>query len=166
MKKIKFNVVDGIIILAVVVVAVVGILYMKGVFGPSSDTVSAAREVTATYRVEFTGKEQRLTELPKVGDTVNVGVKEKATAKVVDVEINPARKVTYELEKDGAAKWVEVPNQYDISLILESDATETANAITASGVALRVGEEAVVRGKGYSVEGYILSLDTAAKGAN
>lgn len=167
MKKVKFNVVDIIIILAVIAVAVVGVFYMKGLFGGgSSDSSSSAREVTATYQVEFTGKEQRLTELPKVGDSVNVGVKEKAPAKVIDVQINPARKVTYDVRGDGKAQWTEIPNQYDVLLTLESDAVESKSSISASGVVLRVGEEAVVRGKGYSAEGYILNLNTTEKGGD
>lgn len=165
MKKVKFNVVDIIIILAVIAVAVVGVLYAKGLFGGSADSSSAVQNVTAIYQVEFTGKEQGLADLPKAGDRVNVGVKEKAPAKVVDVQVNPARKITYDLSGEGEAQWQEIPNQYDIILTLESDAEESKNAISASGVALRVGEEAVVRGKGYSAEGYILSLDTKAKGA-
>ena len=165
MKKVKFNVVDVIIILAVVAVAAVGIFYMKGLFGGSSDS-SASREVTATYQVEFTGKEKNLTELPQVGDSVTVGVKEKAAAKVTDVQVNPARRVTYDLRGNGTAQWAEIPNQYDILLTLESEATESKNSISASGVDLRVGEEAVVRGKGYSAEGYILSLDTTEQEGN
>ncbi len=166
MRKVKFNVVDVIIILAVVAVAVVGVFYMKGLFGGSSDSSAASREITVTYQVEFTGKEQRLTELPKVGDLVNVGVKEKAAAKVIDVQVNPARKVTYDLSGDGAAQWTEIPNQYDILLTLESEATESKSSISSSGVVLRVGEEAVVRGKGYSAEGYILNLNTTEQGGS
>ena len=164
MKKAKFNAVDAIIIVVLVAGIVFGILFLNGMFGGGTQSAEA-QNVTVEYQVEFTGKDKELVEIPKVGDKVNVGVKEKVEAEVINVDIQPARRLTTTTVGTPSIQWQEIPDEYDMTLTLRSDGTESESAVTAGALELRVGSEAVVRGKGYSIEGYILDLDTAAKEA-
>ena len=82
-----------------------------------------AQNVTVEYQGEFTGKDKELVELPKVGDKVNVGVKEKVEAEVINVSIQPARRITTTTVGTPSIQWQEIPGEYDMTLTLRSDGT-------------------------------------------
>lgn len=154
MKK-KFNSIDLIIILVVVAALAVG-AYM--VFAKKDSGQVGDRNVKATIQVEFMKKEAYLTEIPKIGDHVTIGVKEKMPAKVVKVDVRPAEAVSYDL-LNGSASWQEIPNMYDIYVTMEADAVETSKQININGTPIRVGDSEAVRSMGWAGFGFVTQLD-------
>lgn len=154
MKK-KFNSIDFIIILFVVAALAVG-GYM--LLSKKDSTQVGDRNVKATIQIEFMKKEAYLAEIPKVGDDVTIGVKEKMPAKVVTVDVKPAEAVSYDL-LNGSASWQEIPNMYDIYVTMEADAVETKKQININGSPIRVGDNDAVRSMGWAGFGFVTQLD-------
>lgn len=156
--KPRFNSIDLIIILVVAAIIAVGV-YMVMPKGGSSDSAdSGDKNVKAIIEIEFMKKDEYLTELPKVGDSVTIGVKEKMPAVVTKVEARPAEEVSYDLNV-GSASWQEIPNKYDIYVTMEADAVETKNQININGSPIRIGDSDAVRAKGWAGHGFVTKLD-------
>ena len=153
MKKVRFNLIDTLVVLAILLAIAAGAYYMLG--GRGAEVNSG---VTVRYQIELANKEAYLTELFKTGDRVQVSEKEKIEAVVTDVLVRPARQVSFNMET-GAHEWQEIPGKYDILVTMESSGTETEEQVYASSTPIRVGEEMVVRGKGYAGFGFIVDLD-------
>lgn len=156
--KPRFNSIDLIIILVVAAIIAVGV-YMVMPKGGSSDSAdSGDKNVKAIIEIEFMKKDEYLTELPKVGDSVTIGVKEKMPAVVTKVEARPAEEVSYDLNV-GSASWQEIPNKYDIYITMEADAVETKDRININGSPIRIGDSDAVRAKGWAGHGFVTKLD-------
>lgn len=157
--KPRFNSIDLIIILVVAAVIAAGIYMLAPKKGGSTEGAAAGnRNVKATIQIELMKKEAYLTELPKVGDSVTIGVKEKMPAVVTKVESKPAEEISYDLNV-GTASWQEIPNMYDIYITMEADAVETQKDIEINGSAIRIGDSDAVRSKGWAGHGFITQLE-------
>ncbi len=157
--KPRFNCIDFIIILIVAAVVAVGIYMIMPKGGSSSDGAAVGnRNVKATIEIEFMKKDEFLTELPKVGDNVTIGVKEKMPAVVTKVESRPAEEISYDLSV-GTASWQTIPNKYDIYVTMEADAVETESQININGSPIRIGDNDAVRSKGWAGHGFVTKLD-------
>ena len=152
--KTKFNSIDLIIIIVLVfAVAFGGLFVYKKVAGKDM-----SNNVKVRVQVEFAKKDSYLTELPKVGDSVTIGVKEKMPAKVVKVEYKTAEVLSD--DKDGGKSfWAEVPGKYDIYVTMEADAKDEKNAVTINGSAIRVGDQNAVRSEGWAGFGFVTMVD-------
>ena len=157
MDKPKFNFMDAFIIVLILLIAVAGFLFLNK---PDS-TGNAPQTVTAQYTVELTRCEKvvadAFTEALANGESVMVGEKERFAAKLVDVQVGPAKQLVTNT-KSGAAVLAEDPMYFDIVLTLESQVTESSSAIMAGSTPLRVGEDEVVRSKKSAGLGYIIGL--------
>lgn len=160
MKKAKFNVIDCLIVIGIVL-CLAGGLY---VFTNLKETSSGgANPVKIRYTVEFTRREEAgaklFEEAAQRGDHCFVSEKERADAVLVGAEYTPAKILTNDI-KTGATGWADIPELYDITVTLESDGTETDNTITAgTGTVIKIGDEISVKGKGYAGYGFITSLE-------
>lgn len=155
--KLKFNSIDLIIILLVIAVAAAAVYMLVPRSGKSAE-VSGDKNVKATIQVEFAEKDEYLTKLPKVGDSVTIGVKEKMPATVTKVEFNPAEKTAYDVIGGSASTQV-IPGKYDIYVTMEADAVDTQNQININGSPIRIGDRDAVRSKGWTGYGYVTRLD-------
>ena len=157
MDKPKFNFMDGLIIVLIILVAAAGFLFLNK---PGS-TAGAPQTVTAEYTIELTKCEKvvaaAFSEALSNEETVMVGEKERFEAKLTGVQATPAKKLITD-SSSGAEVLAEDPMYYDIVLTLESQVTESDSAIMAGSTPLRVGEDDVVRGKKSAGLGYITSL--------
>lgn len=159
MTKPRFNFIDALIILFVALCVAVG-----GAFVVSRKENASGNEnaVTCEYKVQFTQAQRSLGELftqaAENGETVWVSEKERAEAALVAVEVTPAKTLTTDSENERilAAK---SPDLCDITVTLRSFGNETDEKITAGSVALHVGEEISVKGKGIAGYGYITELN-------
>lgn len=161
MKKVKFNIIDFLIVLAVICAAFLCVTVLGNLKGIS--TGGGANQVKMRYSVEFTLRDKPILDeflaAKERGDICYVSEKEKVPAKLVDVTYTPARKHTLDLET-GELFFTDIPEKYDITVVLESDGTETENDLLAGGAAvIKVGDETSVKGKGYAGYGFVVSLD-------
>jgi hypothetical protein len=157
MDKPKFNFMDAFIIVMILLVAAAGFLFLNK---PDS-TGNAPQSVTAQYTVELTRCEKvvadAFAEALANSESVMVGEKERFAAQLVDVQVNPAKRLVTD-SKTGTTVLAEDPMYFDILLTLESQVTESNSAIMAGNTPLKVGEDEVVRSKKSAGLGYITSL--------
>ena len=151
----KWNWVDTLLVLLIAAVIIGGGYFLSGqkVFGAEKETK------TITTMVELRQQKKAFTELPKVGDDVMMGEKEKMPAKVTKVEVLPATNVNYDL-LEGTAKNREIPDYYDVRITTEATGTESAGAISVNGGDIRVGADMVLKSKNWAGHGFVLSIDT------
>lgn len=155
--KVRFNAVDLIIVLVIIAVAAVGI-YILMPKGASGSETSGEKNVKAIVQIEFANKDEYLTTLPQVGDSVTIGVKEKMPATVTKVESVPAEKVSYDLVS-GSASIQTIPGKYDVYVTMEADAVDTKDAIKINGSAIRIGDSDAVHSRGWAGHGFVTRLD-------
>lgn len=161
MKKFKFNLIDFIIVLCIVCAGVLAVFVLGNLKGTTGG--GEAETVTLKYSVEFTKKDKTVLDeflaAKERGDSCFVSEKEKAPAVISDVIYTPAKEQTTNL-RTGETGWGDIPELYDVTVVLESPGTHNNKDVIAGGSAvLKVGEEISVKGKGYAGYGFITSLD-------
>ena len=161
MDKPKFNVIDGLIIIAILLIAVVGVFLIRGMAGGSVSGTST--NTNAVFKIELAKAEPILADQFAAAmdsdETVWIGVKERFEGKIQNVEVKPSQKVTTDL-RTGKAVLGSDPTCLDVTITVKAQAVETDSAITASGTAIRVGEEVAIRGKQMAGFGYVVELKT------
>ncbi len=160
-KKLKFNLVDVLIIIGIILAAAMCVYVLSSLKDTGSG--SAADNVKMRYSVEFKKKEKTVVDAFEAaaerGDSCFVSEKEKAAATLKEVIAVPAKKATTNLET-GEALFSDIEDKYDVTVVLESEGTETDKDILADGKApIKVGDEISVKGKGYAGYGFITSLE-------
>ena len=151
----KWNWVDTLLVLLIAAVIIGGGYFLSGqkVFGAEKETK------TITTMVELRQQKKEFTELPKVGDSVLMGEKEKMPAKVTKVEVLPATNVNFDL-LEGTAKNQDIPEYFDIRITTEGVGEESSAAISINGGDIRVGADMVLKSKNWAGHGFVLSVDT------
>lgn len=157
--KAKFNAMDFVIIMAVVlVVAAAGVFFISSTSADTDASRAIGKNVTATIEIEFSNEDEFLTTLPQVGDSVTIGEKEKMPATVVDVRSETARITSYDLTK-GSASTQEIPGKYDVYVTMEADAVDGEDAVTINNSPIRVGDATAVRTQNWASYGYVTRLE-------
>lgn len=151
-KKIKFTVIDALIIL--VVIAAIAIAAVK--FAPS--LFIKTEKSTAEFTVLIAEKEIGLADAMSVGDRVTLSLTEKDGGVIKNIESKPAEKVTFN-SIDGSYKIAQIEDKRDIYVTVEADVDVSDLAVKTGGTEIRVGEEIPVRGKGYATQGYIIAVN-------
>lgn len=163
MEKPKFNLLDGFIILAVVLVIAAAVY----ILGPKETSNNIEPQNTVgIFSIELTKAEKSLADkfiaATDTGESVWIGVKERFEAKLDTIEVSPAKKITTDL-RSGKAVMGEDPTLYDIVVTVTADALDTETAVSFSGTEIRVGDETAVRGKGFAGYGFITNLKTVTE---
>ncbi len=162
MDKPKFNIIDGLITVAIVLIVAVGVFLIKGMGDGNASGMST--NTNAIFKIQLTKAEKILADQFAAAmdndETVWIGVKERFEGKIQDVEVSPSARMTTDM-RTGKAILAEDPTTYDVTITVKAAAVETDSAISASGTAIRVGEEAAIRGKGMAGYGFIVGLETA-----
>ena len=164
MDKPKFNILDGIIILILVMVFAAGI-YILGDTGSNSSNAES-QNTTVEFTIQLTKSQKSLYDkflaAKESGETVWVGVKERFEATISDVVATPAQRIITN-QQTKELTLAEDPTTLDISVTMTASGVETPASISASGTALRVGVEEAIHGKGIAGYGFITSLKTIAQ---
>ncbi len=157
--KAKFNIMDLLIILAVVlVIAAAGYFFISSTAADTDAEKASGQNVKATVEVEFAKEDEFLTELPQVGDSVTIGVKEKMPAVVTDVHYENAKITAFDVVQ-GSASTEEIPGQYDVYVVMEADAVDGKDAVTINNSPIRVGDATAVRTRNWASYGYVTRLE-------
>lgn len=159
-KKVKFNGMD--LFIAVVVLAVIAAAVWFVGTRRSANEAAASSNVEVRMTVELKAKDESYADAIKVGDTVMIGEKEKISATVENVEVQPAKTLGYDI-LGGRVLNSTVEEEYDVYVTTVAYGTETTQSIEIDGIAVRVGQNAAMFGKGWSSTGYITGLETAEK---
>ncbi len=164
MTKAKFNIIDALIVVAVVLIAVVAVWFLGG--NNDTGTANETQNTTAIFKIQLTKAEKTLYDKFLAGlendESVWIGIKERFEGKLTGIELSPASKVGTDLSS-GKAVLLEDPVLYDITLEVTANALETKSEISSSNTPIRVGEETAIRGKGFAGYGFVIDLATCAQ---
>ena len=149
MKK-KWTFVDTLIVILVVVA---GVALVK-VFG----TPKSAGDTKTVDAVVLLAKEDKeVADAISKGDAITISLTEKDTGTLKDIEVKDAETLVYN-SIDGKYVIEPVEGKVDIYATVELDVKENDYAFTSGSTVLKVGEKLPFRGKGYALEGYIISI--------
>lgn len=152
MNKVKFTVIDAIIIIALLAVIVVGVNIITGGNKPEGVT----KEVTFT--VLAGGSEEGVSKVVEIGEEVGISFSEEAYATVVAVEEKPFKEAQY-ISGKGYYLTHEIAGKSDVKVTLKCEADITDTKIANGNVPIRVGEYTPICGKGYTILGYIIEVN-------
>ena len=146
----KFSVID-IIIFLLVVIAI-------GFFKVKNTIMSRNNEQTVHFSVLATEVNKGAGEIISEGDKVSISLKEKAYATVIGVTETEHFEDKF---NQNLKRYVSQPidGKSDIIVELECNANVSDTEILNGNVPIRVGEESYIHGKGYSLHGYIVTVD-------
>lgn len=145
---------DTILVLMIAVIIAAGGWLLLG----RGDAKGAAQSKTVEVMVELTQQSEAFTKLPKVGDAVVLGEKEKMPATVTKVEILPAYKQGKDLIH-GRYTDEPIPELYNVQITACGEGTESAAEVTLNGTAVRVGEAMAMKSKNWAGFGFVLAVD-------
>lgn len=156
-RKMKFNIMDVLILLAVAAVAAV-LLYVF-VLGENTpvDSLGGAPTTKITYVVELTGIDDALSDNISVGETLIDAAKKMNIGTIVAVETQPYVYLGKNLT-DGTMELTTVDNKSTIYVTVEADATLTGIAYSISGYDIYVGEKVYLSLPDFTGTGYCISL--------
>ncbi len=153
--KAKWNSMDTVLVIMVAAILLAGI-WMLGDRGSSQNTTE---DKTVSVMIELTKQSEAFTELPQVGDSVTLGVKEKVPATVSKVEVLPAQTQGKDI-LSGRYTEEAIPGVYTVRVTAEGKGIETPSAVEMNENAFRVGQETAIKSKDWAGFGFILSVDT------
>lgn len=154
MKK-KFNGMDVFIIIILIAVIAFGGWFLLGRGSGDGD-----KEVTVYLKVEFAAQDEGLAERIMIGDSAVIGEKEKAPGIVKSVDAPVAKGMGYN-NIEGWAKETEIPEKYDVQVVLECKGVDTGDTIELNNNAVRVGANTAVKSKNWAGYGVILAVEEA-----
>lgn len=151
MKNTKFTVIDAVIVVVVLAVAVFGISMLK----PGR---AKGEEKIAEFSVLASACDEGIGSIVKVGDEVSISYSEQAFATVTSVEEKPYTETTFNQEK-GEYVVHEIKGKSEVKIGLECPVGVTDAKIANGNVPIRVGNSMSVRGKGYTIWGYVVEVE-------
>lgn len=151
-KKVKFTVIDALIILVVLAVIVVGVKKLL------PNMLNGSEEEKVDFTVLIQKEDMGFADAITVGDNVTVSLTEKDGGIVKDVKAEPAVTLAYN-SIDGTYANEIIEGKYDIYITIEADAGISDLAVKTGGTAVKVGAEIPVRGKGYASMGYVIDIN-------
>ena len=155
-QKVRFTIIDLLIILVVIAAAVFGaVKIFPGLFAGGGE------RSTVEFTVMVTGKEAGFSQMIHTGDEVSLSYEEKDSGVVTGVRTEPATTMTYD-SIDGQYNITNIEGQEDIYITVQADAVESDLVIKTGETAIKVGKEMPVRGKGYVTSGFVVSVNTPA----
>jgi glycosyltransferase involved in cell wall biosynthesis len=148
----KINLLDIIIIIAVLIASIIGFMYLN-----KGDT-----RINNTQKVVY--QVQALEVDPEVFDVIELNTDIYDSNKNVLIgKVNEKEsKVACREEIDavnGVFKDSYIPNKVDITLTVEADAEYTEKDIMVGEYEIKVGQQAYVKGKGYALIGFIINVE-------
>ncbi len=151
--KKKFNFLDIIIILVVLLIGCLGYYFLN-----RNDVVTQDTQ-KVTYQVRTTESEPSVYDMIEENTDIYDSVKNYYIGKIVKKESVPSTREVLN-EETGMYAIADVHEKVDIILTIEADAVINGKDITVGGAyVLKVGNAAYVKGKGYAGVGYVVSIE-------
>ncbi len=150
-KKIKWTLIDTLIVVLVIVAGVA----LVNVFGRDQ----GKGETKTIEAVVLLAKEDtEVKDAIKVGDEITVSLTEKDSGTLKDVRVEPATAMSFNAI-DGKYAIEPIDGKVDIYATVELDVTENDLAFTCGSTVVKVGEKTPFRSKGYALEGYVVQIN-------
>ena len=156
-RKMKFNIMDVLILLAVAAVAAVLLYVFVLSENTPVDSLGGAPTTKITYVVELTGIDDALSDNISIGETLIDAAKKMNIGTIVAVETQPYVYLGKNLT-DGTMELTTVDNKSTIYVTVEADATLTGIAYSISGYDIYVGEKVYLSLPDFTGTGYCISL--------
>ena len=156
-RKMKFNIMDVLILLAVAAVAAVLLYVFVLSENTPVDSLGGAPTTKITYVVELTGIDDALSDNISVGETLIDAAKKMNIGTIVAVETQPYVYLGKNLT-DGTMELTTVDNKSTIYVTVEADATLTGISYSISGYDIYVGEKVYLSLPDFTGTGYCISL--------
>ena len=156
-RKMKFNIMDVLILLAVAAVAAVLLYVFVLSENTPVDSLGGAPTTKVTYVVELTGIDDALSDNISVGETLIDAAKKMNIGTIVAVETQPYVYLGKNLP-DGTMELTTVDNKSTIYVTVEADATLTGISYSISGYDIYVGEKVYLSLPDFIGTGYCISL--------
>lgn len=152
MKKSRFTFIDAIIILLIIAVGAVAVI--KIVPGISA----GGEKGRVKFSVLVSEADEGVSNIITIGDEVSISFSEKAFATVTGVSEKEHIKNDF---NQNTGKYVSqiVEGKSDVIIDLECSADISDTEIANGQVPVRVGSEMPVRGKGYTLKGYVIDVE-------
>ena len=151
-KKVKFTVVDAVIILILIAVLAVGAMKLLPRFLHRADMQKV------TFTVMCAQSDENFAKAITVGDNVTISLTEKDGGVVKDVKAEPAKAIAYN-SMEGTYSNEVIDGKEDVYVTIEADMSVNDLALKAGGTPVKVGAEIPVRGKGYASMGYVIEIN-------
>lgn len=151
-KKIKFTVIDAVIILVILAALAIGVKKVIPMF------MNAGGDEKIDFTVLIQKEDIGFADAITVGDNVTVSLTEKDGGTVKDVKAEPAVTLAYN-SIDGAYSNEIIEGKYDVYITIEAEASVSDLVLKTGGTAVKVGAEIPVRGKGYASMGYVIDIN-------
>ena len=153
--KIKFNVIDALIIAGVILVLAVFGYYALGGWEMSD----SGKEKIMNYTVEIQGVPEEYLNKVNIGDDVFDVRKGSAIGKVAAVgEARPYKTVAENIN-EGAFVMSEVPGKYTFDVTIRTPYKESAAGYTVNDMDLKVGRSVTIKTAGLATDAVILKLE-------
>ena len=156
-RKMKFNIMDVLILLAVAAVAAVLVYVFVLSENTPVDSLGGTPTTKITYVVELTGIDDALSDNISVGETLIDAAKKMNIGTIVAVETQPYVYLGKNLT-DGTMELTTVDNKSTIYVTVEADATLTGISYSISGYDIYVGEKVYLSLPDFTGTGYCISL--------
>lgn len=152
-KKKRINILDIIITLIVIVGCIIGYSFMN-----NNEVAVTQNTNKVVYSVMATSCLPAIEEHIEEGIPVYDSLKNYHIGTVLEYEVKPSEVVVPDLE-NGTAKLNVVEDMVDVTLKIEANADVSEKLITVGEYDLKIGKEAFIRGKGFAMSGYIISIE-------
>lgn len=157
MKKVKFNIIDFLIILAVIFVIFAGVY----ILGNKSETVVNTEKTKVLVTIEELAVDEATMEFymenAKEGATVNMGIREKTVGVLKNLDISPATD-NYDNPTTGAKEVLERVGRYNLKFTFETELSETETDFLIGTDKIKIGKELNFGGKGFSGYGNVVVI--------
>lgn len=157
-KKIKFNFVDVIIILAVVAMFVFGINFVK------KGVTTSQQYPKISFTVEIKCMPEDYDEKFKIGDKICDSVKGDTFGVVTNITSKPATDLV-EKSDEGVYSIAEYKNREDVYITIEGTPTQYGADVIIAQQKIKVGEMLYIKNIGTVGRGYVVEMKTEEQGA-
>lgn len=150
----KINLLDVFIILVVLVACAVGYKFIK----KTDNVITDDPTTKVVYQVRTNETIENVYDMIEVGTPVYESRKNYCIGKIIDKTSEPS--IRYAANMDNAEYVAtEMDGYKDIILTIEASADKGSQNIMIQDYKLKVGGEAYIKGKGYAVLGYVISIE-------
>lgn len=157
MKKAKFNIIDFLIIATVILVIFAGVY----ILGNKSETVVSSEKTKVLVTIEELSVDETTMnfykENVKKGDNVIIGIREKTTGVLENIEILPATD-NYDNPVTGEKEVLEKAERYNLNFTFETELSETETDFLIGTDKIKIGKELNFSAKGYSGYGNVVII--------
>jgi len=156
MKKIKFNVVDLLILLIVIVIMIFGYKLIKSSDNQLNKQEGDVKQIS--YNVLSSANLVDSTKMPKIGDKVYDSVTQQYIGEISNISVDSHSGYLYS-QNLGAYVKEELPDTYDMKITISGNGYETDTDVIVENQTIKVGKLINVKSKGYVFVTYVIEIN-------